>query len=225
MPTEFDASEFVDSDLQAARQAAYSAAAAAGPAGEWQRPPSRQEVDAKVMETQQKLAELKHAQEDLERERAALEETRRRQMEFETGRHEMRQHLTRGVGLLEEAELKARRAAEQMAKAITGLRDALEKTQAIHEETWSQENYQVELTRALTTIENARMEWNAAQLKFPELSGVPAAARDDAPSAAGPVGTLLTTQNLAQLCKVGLALTWPLVLLALGIFLVLLLRR
>ena len=29
----------------------------------------------------------------------------------------------------------------------------------------------MELTRALTTIENARMEWNSARLRFPLLAG------------------------------------------------------
>ena len=82
------------------------------------RAPTREEVDRKVVEAQQKLAELKRAQEDLERERAALEELRRRQTEFQTGRQEMIHNLTRGLGLLEEAEFNARRDAEQMVKTI-----------------------------------------------------------------------------------------------------------
>ena len=133
------------------------------------RAPTRDEVDRKVVEAQQKLAELKRAQEDLERERAALEELRRRQMEFQTGRQEMIHNLTRGLGLLEEAEFNARRDAEQMVKTVADFRDALDKIQAIHDETWTKENFSIELTRALTTIENARMEWNSARLKLPGL--------------------------------------------------------
>src|SRR5207247_5102279 len=130
-------------------------------------------VDLKVTEAQQKLTELKRAQEELERERASLEELRRRQAELQTGRQEMIHNLTRGLGLLEEAEFTARRDAEQMAKAIGDLRDALTKVEAIHEETWTKDNFNVELTRALTAIENARMEWNGARLKFSVLSGAP----------------------------------------------------
>src|SRR5205085_9152763 len=103
--------------------------------------------------------------------RAALEGTRRRQLEFTPGRQEMVQRLTRRVGLLEEAELAARRDAEQMAKALLELRGAQDKVQSIHEESWTKDNLAVELTRALTIIENARMEWNGARLKFPILSG------------------------------------------------------
>src|SRR5271154_2005330 len=114
MAAEFDATEFVDSDFQAAHKAAYTGTTTSTTvSGTVNRAPSREEVDSKVGETHQKLAELKRVQEHLERERSALEETRRRQMEFQTGRQETIQNLTRGVGLLEEAEFAARRNAEQ----------------------------------------------------------------------------------------------------------------
>jgi hypothetical protein len=186
-------------------------------------------VDAKVTEMQRKLADLKKAQQDLERERATLEELRRRQAEFTTGRTEMLEHLTRGVGLLEEAEFNARRDAEQMAKGLAALREALAKIQGIRDETWTKENLHIELTRALTIVENARMEWNAARLKFVILSGPPegepSPARPAPPGEAiGPLQQLMQQQNYAEICKLGLALTWPLALVALAIFLVLLLR-
>lgn len=176
-----------------------------------------------VSEKQIKLAELKRAQEELERERASLEEMRRRQAEFHTGREEMVQHLTRGIGLLEEAELNARRDAEQMARTLAEFREAVEKVQTINEQNWTPETYNVELTRGLTTIENARMEWNSARLKFPILTAAPAAKPDAMGGKPGSPYAMPT--DLFQLCKVGLALTWPLVLLGACIFLALLLRR
>ena len=155
MAAEYDATEFVDTDFTAPKPAA----------------PTRDDVDRKVVEAQQKLVELKRAQEELERERAGLEELRRRQNEFQNGRQEIIQQLTRGLGLLEESEFTARRDAEQMSKTLADFRDALGKVQVIHEDSWTKENYQIELTRALTTIENARMEWNSARLKLPVLAG------------------------------------------------------
>ena len=175
-----------------------------------------------VSEKQIKLAELKRAQEELERERASLEELRRRQMEFHNGRTEMLQHLTRGIGLLEEAELTARREADQMARTLTEFREAVAKVQKIQEQLWSQENISVELTRALTTLENARMEWNSARLKFPLLSDTNAASAES--TAPKSVSADLSNLGLAQLCKIGFALTWPLVLLGAAIFAALLLR-
>src|SRR5207245_3389993 len=133
MSSDYDAAEFVDGDFEA-HKSAFAATPAA--LGEAQRALTRDEVDSKVAETHQKLAELKRAQEELQRERAALEETRRRQMEFQTGRQEMLQNLTRGVGLLEEAEFNARRDAEQMAKSLVEMREALSKVETIHEEGW-----------------------------------------------------------------------------------------
>ncbi|HVV02409.1 MAG TPA: hypothetical protein VHH88_13660 [Verrucomicrobiae bacterium] len=214
MAADYDATEFIDTDFQLNKSGFSDDTPGFNQS---QRAPSREEVDSKVAEARQKLAELKRAQEELERERASLEETRRRQMEFQTGRQEMLQHLTRGVGLLEEAEFNARRDAEQMATALTDLREALTKVQSIQEDNWTKSEFDLELTRALTTLENARMEWNAARLKFPVLADGASAhpvASEAARPAAQPAG--LPT-SFGQLCRFGLAMTWPIVVLGIAI--------
>jgi hypothetical protein len=223
MPTDYDATEFVDTDFQT-RNASYgtSAASPATP-----RAPSREEVDIKVTETQQRLAELKRAQEELERERSSLEEVRRRQAEFQTGRQEMIHHLTRGLGLLEEAEFTARRDAEQMARTIADFREALGKVEAVREETWTKDTFSVELTRGMTAVENARMEWNGARMKFAVLSGQPAETKAAA-SAQPAENSPFAVKSFADLCRLGLAMTWPLAvvgLAALALLTVVLLRR
>src|SRR5437016_3166714 len=214
MASDYDATEFVDSDFnpQKPAYATLSSALAQNP-----RAPTREEVDSRVIEAQQKLAQLKRAQEDLERERAALEETRRRQLEFQTGRQEMTQNLARGIGLLEEAEFTARRDAEQMAKVLHDFRDALQNIETIQEETWTRENFGVELTRALTTLENARMEWNAARLKLPILSGALVQPGEQAKSHASQAAVHPLNHSFLHLCRVGLAFTWPLLLAAAAI--------
>ena len=226
MATEYDPAEFIDGDFQAARKA--GATAAQHPASPFatipNRAPTREELESRVTDMQSKLTELKRAQQELERERSDLEETRRRQTEFTKGRQEMEQHLTRGIGLLEEAEFAARRDAEQMAKSLLDLRESLIKVQSVHEESWTKDNLNAELTRALTAIENARMEWNSARLKYPILTTEPAEA-ETAPNAADPfTQTVLKEKSYAELCKMGLALTWPIALTGLAIFIVLLLR-
>lgn len=225
MSQQYDATEFVDTDFHAPKSP-YASPTSAAAAGNF-RAPTREEVDSKVTEAQQKLAELKRAQEELERERAALEEVRRRQTEFQTGRQEMVENLTRGLGLLEEAEFSARRDAEQMAKSVSEMRDALAKVQSINEEVWSKENFNVELTRALTTLENARMEWNGARLKFPVLTGQANATRPGVAAQPNATAPLFAPKSFLELCKLGLAFTWPLVgvaLLALGVLVAILLR-
>ncbi len=225
MPSDYDATEFVDGDFQA-HKSPYSGSSSGS--GQLLRAPTREEVDSKVAEAQQKLAELKRAQEELERERSALEETRRRQIEFQTGRQEMIHHLTRGLGLLEESEFNSRRDAEQMAKALVDLRDALSKIEAIHEETWTRDTFSVELTRALTALENARMEWNGARLKFPVLSGQVPAGDQNMPAANSAAPSLFATYTFGELCRLGFALTWPVALVlvaATGVLVAMLLRR
>ena len=225
MPTQYDATEFVDTDFQA-HKSPYATSPTSTPTAPF-RAPTREEVDVKVTEAQQKLAELKRAQEELERERSTLEELRRRQMEFQNGRTEIIQHLARGLGLLEEAEFAARRDAEQMAKSISEMRDALGKVQALHEKGWTKDNFNVELTRALTTIENARLEWNGARLKYPVLSGSVTTSPSDAQLSPTAV-SMLADKSFAELCHLGLALTWPLAMIAfmaLGVLIFVLLRH
>jgi hypothetical protein len=206
MPAPFDATEFVDTEFEAHKTLGVPAAAPAALAA---RATGAEEVSQKMLEAQGKIAELKRAQEELERQQAALAETRRRQDEFQRGREEMIIHLTRGVGLLEEAEFAARRDAEQMARTLIEFRDALGKLQAIREEHWKQDQLSAELTRALTTIENARMEWNSARLKFTMLTSETATAPATGQTRAAPA-TGLTGLGLVELCRLGLALTWPL---------------
>jgi len=97
----------------------------------------------------------------------------------------------------------------------------LSRVQAIQDEVWTKENFQMELTRALTTVENARMEWNSARLKLPVLQG------ESQVSVAGEksVATAsLTHLSVGQLLKLGFAL-WPVALGVLAIFLALILRK
>jgi len=238
MPSDYDSTEFVDSDFLAPGKGSHGISPGTAPASKplgsatqqplASRPPSREEVEGRVTETQQKLAELKRVQEELERERASLEDTRRRQSEYTTGRKEALEQITRAVGLLTEAEFALRQDAEQMTKTLVSLNTAFEKVDATQEQNWTRENFQVELTRALTILENARMELNSARLKFPLLTGNTAQGTSTG-GISGKNGTSrdlatgLQEMGLGQLCKLGLAMTWPLALavLAVGILLVL----
>lgn len=210
----FDGTDFVDAD--------YSSPRATPPAT---RAPSREELDAQLTGTQQQLAKLKEAQEQLERARAAVEEMRRRRSEFALGRTEMLESLTRAIGVLQKSEHEARQSAEQMSKSLVGLKEALGNVEQLNEQAWSAENWEQELTRALTTIENARMEYSSARITWPILDGK-GPGLTPVPEAAPPMS--LAHLPPAQLFRIGLALTWPVALvglLALGVFVMLLLKR
>ena len=103
----------------------------------------------------------------------------------------------------------------------------MEKVEAIQEEGWAAESFHKELTRALTTVENARMEWNTCRLKFPILSGKGPATADENPGGRG-AQSALAELGLLRACKLGLALTWPIALVglgAVGLFAALLMQR
>jgi chromosome segregation ATPase len=223
MATEFDASEFVDSDFEVAQRSFRGGATPMNATpDDGRRAPTREQVETQVGDLHNKLTELKRAQADLERERAALEETRRRQQEFSTGRDEMLHQLTRGIGILEEAEFAARRDAEQLAKSLDELRAALTKVQSINDQTWTKEDFQIELTRGLTTIENARMEFNSARLKWPILSTEALAKAEDSVEKKP---ATLAEKTFAELFFMGLAFTAPLLIGILALSIVLLLKR
>ncbi len=215
MGGDFDHSDFVDPDFDPSRRAPSSPPAAASgpfrPSGP-PKPPSRAEIDDQVTAAQKELVELKQRQGELERERTQLEESRRRRLDFEQGRQEMLVHLTRGVALIDEQEQNHRRDAEQLSRTLAELRDALQKVSTLDEQSWTVDNYQTELTRALTLLESARMEWNSARLKWPILANANPPPRDDAPAAlpaASPLFGASQSQSPSELARLGLALTWP----------------
>ena len=220
MSSKLDDSDFVDRDLEAAQEPGAPAPEPDEPGAE--SPPSREELTSRVTETQQELTRLKRMQEELERERNEIEEARKRRTELATGREEMVQHLTRGIGLLEEAELSSGRTAEQLAMTVSDLQGSLDKVNNIDEAVWTEENWSVQLTKALTTIENARMEWNSARLKWPvldgetELASAPAVGQPQAAERPG-----LEQYSFWQLSRLGLAFTSPLVVVGIAIVILL----
>jgi hypothetical protein len=124
---------------------------------------------------------------------------------------------------LEEAEFAARRDAEQMARTLAEMHEALNKVQGINDQAWTKDDFQIELTRANTTIESARMEWNSARLKWPVLSpeNLERAEAKEAAKAHVP----LAERGFMELCRFGIALTWPILAGIAALIVVLLLRR
>lgn len=211
MPAQPDESDFVDTEFQRARGAGFRPQKNTPS----RRPPTREELEQQAHETQRRLEELRRMQGRLEQERVALEEARRRRTEYHTGREEMVQHLTRGIGLLEESEFAARQSSEQMAQTLAELRNHLSRVQGLNDQAWSQEEYTVELTRALTALENARLEWNAARLKWPILYEPSKGSIPSAGEKSPPFPENLASLRFGQLCRIGLGITWPVALVVL----------
>jgi hypothetical protein len=201
--------EFHDEDLP---KSAPFGGAGVGSAGVASPAPSTEQLSAEVTDKAQQLVALRERQAQIERAKAELEELRRRRAEFDTGRGEMRDRLTRSISLLEQAELSARREAEQLVKSLEGLRAVAGAVQQLSEKAWSPENWHRDLSRDLAVLENARNELNSASLKWPVLTegGGPAGASQEGPKGWEAV-------SFARWVRIGLAFTWPLLVLgALG---------
>tara|TARA_Y100000588_G_C14047618_1_gene835674 strand:+ start:372 stop:1022 length:651 start_codon:yes stop_codon:yes gene_type:complete len=185
----------------------------------------QEELDNQATYLQTQLAELNRAREKLEKEKATVEESRRRFSEFETGREEMLHEITRSLGLLEEAHMDSQREAEQMARTLNDLRDALLKVEDLEDVDTQNDQWKVLLTRNLTTIENARMELNSARLKWVILNGEQ---ENPLSSSMGVVPNspngLPVPTSFGKLCLWGLALTWPLLLVGITVAIALLLK-
>ena len=186
-------------------------------------------MDRKVVEAQQKLAELKRAQDSLERERASLEELRRRQSEFQTGRQEMIHNLTRGLGLLEEAEFNPRHEAEQMAQDHRRFPRRARQDRGRPRRNVDEGKFQ---HRADPRAHRHRKRPHGMEHRAPETSRAVAGEalkKTEAESTPPqPAASPLASLSFGELCKIGLAMTWPLVLVALGalgVFIAILVRH
>ena len=235
-----DDNDFIDREFQQSQQMSLTDTTESPQEGSIKRIPAREQLEARVGNTQQRLIALKQEQEKLEKERIALEDMRRRRAEFTKGREEMVQNLSKGIATLEEEEEKARRQIEDMGKSLSEFREHLEKVRDLSEDAWEEDNLNRELTRALITIENARKEWISAVPKFPVLNpnnGSTAAPIPESipepkikpspkPKSQSPLQSLLASLDFDQFswkqwAQIGLALTWPVALVLLvGVFMV-----
>ncbi len=206
-----DESDFIDTEFHSARGTDYRGSANTPS----RRAPTQEELEARNEETQRKLQELKLAQQRLEEERVALEESRRRRADYHSGREEMLTHLTRGVGLLQKVEFEARQRAEESSRTLQALQQHLQHLESLNDQAWTEEHYSTELTSALTAIESARTDWTDARLKWSCLSE----ARPDEPGTDGAKEKVaahgFANLSFGQLCRIGLALTWPISLVVL----------
>ncbi len=129
-------------------------------------PSHKEEVDTKLDQAREQLLNLRRQQEELERQKSDLEELHRKQDEYCRGKAEMIENLTRGLVVLEREQIQAQRLAELCGKTTDAFRDYLEQLQNLNDEDWSSANVRTELSRALSTIENSRLEYNRARTKL-----------------------------------------------------------
>src|SRR5213082_1672780 len=181
---------------------------------------SPEHLDSQVQKAQEQLLQLKRQQDQIEKQKRELEELSRRQEELERGRGEMSDKLTRSLVVLEREAYDAQKRLEQVRAMRESFGQHLELIEAIDPKSWNPADLHKELSRALSTVDDARTEYSeqhsrlqaaveggSGETSLPEI-GV---------NAYEPSGS----RSFSQWLQIGIALTLPLIVfgvIALALF-------
>src|SRR3989441_2568495 len=120
---------------------------------------SQEHLESQVQKAQEQLLQLKRQQEQIEKQKRELEELSRRQDELDRGRAEMTDKLTRSLVVLEREAYNAQKRLEQIRATRESFGQHLELIEAIDPKSWNPADLHKELSRALSTVEGARVEF------------------------------------------------------------------
>ena len=123
---------------------------------------SPEHLDSQVQKAQEQLLQLKRQQEQIEKQKRELEELSRRQDELEHGRAEMADKLARSLVVLEREGYNAQSRLEQIRAARESFGQHLELIEAIDPKSWNPSDLHKELSRALSTVDEARTVYRRA---------------------------------------------------------------
>src|SRR5213593_3470150 len=150
---------------------------------------SSEHLDSQVQKAQEQLLQLKRQQEQIEKQKRELEELSRRQEELDRGRAEMTDKLTRSLVVLEREAYNAQKRLEQIRATRESFGQHLELIEAIDPKSWNPADLHKELSRALSTVDDARGEFTQARSR---LQAADEASTDvDLPEAAPDVSDML----------------------------------
>src|SRR4051812_377039 len=117
-------------------------------------------LDNQVQKAQEALIQLKRQQDQIEKQKRELEELSRRQEELERGRAEMSDKLTRSLVILEREAYDTQKKLEQLRATRESFGQHLELIEAIDLKSWNPSDLHKELSRSLSTVEDARTEFS-----------------------------------------------------------------
>ena len=123
-------------------------------------PLSPEHLDSQVQKAQDQLLQLKRQQDQIEKQKRELEELSRKQEELERGRADMSDKLTRSLVILEREAYDTQKRLEQLRSMRESFGQHLELIEAIDAKSWNPADLHKELSRALSTVEGARVEFS-----------------------------------------------------------------
>jgi DNA repair exonuclease SbcCD ATPase subunit len=175
---------------------------------------SPEHLDSQVQKAQEQLLQLKRQSEQIEKQKRELEELSRRQEELERGRAEMTDKLSRSLVILEREGYDSQKKLEQIRATHESFTQHLQLLEAIEPKTWNPAELPKELSRALSTVDDARAEFSQQRSRL-EAGNSDQSASLDLPDATSSLAGLGGGKTFAQWVQIGFALTLPLIIFGL----------
>lgn len=172
----------------------------------------RGDVDRRLSSAGEEIERLRLRRERLENEQKNLQQLSRKQAEYETGKRETLDRLTRSLALFEKEQARATQMVELFAVLRERFGEARDELQGIDEEQWSEENIAGEIDRAMVLLEDARTVYRKGVARV-SASKWPGTENGGEAAAAVPDGAAPTNRGFGYWLKVGAALTLPLAVL------------
>jgi DNA repair exonuclease SbcCD ATPase subunit len=172
---------------------------------------SPEHLDSQVQKAQEQLIQLKRQQDQIEKQKRELEELSRRQEELERGRAEMSDKLTRSLVILEREAYDTQKKLEQLRGTRESFGQHLELIEAIDPKSWNPAELAKELSRALSTVDDARAEFSQqkSRLQANEEENGDVALPEVASEGSG---NLNGGRSFSQWMQIGFAVTLPLII-------------
>ena len=175
-------------------------------------------LDSQVQKAQEQLLQLRRQADLIEKQKRELEELSRRQEELERGRAEMTDKLSRSLVILEREGYDSQKKLEQIRATHESFTQHLQLLESIDPKSWNPGDLPKELSRALSTVDDARTEFSQQRSRL-EASGGESSEMDLPEVTTGTAG--LGGKSFVQWLQIGFAVTLPLIvfgILALLIF-------
>src|SRR6187399_290982 len=128
-------------------------------------------LDSQVQKAQEQLLQLRRQQEQIEKQKRELEELSRRQEELERGRAEMGDKLTRSLVVLEREAYDSQKKLEQIRATRESFEQHLALLESIDPKGWNPADLHKELSRALSTVDDARAEFSQQRSRLTATAG------------------------------------------------------
>ena len=171
---------------------------------------SPEHLDSQVQKAQEQLMLLKRQSEQIEKQKRELEELSRRQEELERGRAEMTDKLSRSLVILEREGYDSQKKLEQIRATHESFTQHLQLLEAIDPKSWNSAELPKELSRALSTVDDARTEFSQQRSRLDAGSGE--STEIDLPDVASGSMGLGGGRSFVQWMQIGFAVTLPLII-------------